>query len=181
MKKLLLPILLGILFGLYGSNTFSVHDGLPGSVLDLAQRLEARDRAREEERQFQLRVARVRNYLVKNGSPLANYAEDFVKCAQSYEFPDGFLVGIARAESSLGRHYALKNNFLNWGVHNGRTFDSVPGALCHVARGIRNNYDTSSVLAVANKYAPKADGNNPVHWAETVTKTISEIERGGEE
>lgn len=148
------------------------------NLYQLAQQVRVKDQQRQKLRDHQRRVVRLQNYLTQKGSPLSSGAESLVSCGDRYLSGTGgpaLLVGILNAESSLGKYYILANNPFNWGVHNGFTFSSFGEATCTVAAGLAKNYDLTSPLSIAVKYAPSEDHNNPKHWAAVVSQTMSEI------
>lgn len=124
---------------------------------------------------FQNRVQKVKTFLADRGSPLTNYAESFVTCADRYGLHPGLLVGITGAESSYGKFYGLRNNPYNYGIYLRLGFDNVADATCHVAQKLRENYDLTSPYTIAVKYAPAADKNNPIHWAKVVQDAINQL------
>lgn len=132
------------------------------------KREEARARA-----VFQNRVSKTKAVLA--GSPLEPFAQSFVECEGRYNLRFGTLAGIARMESTYGRHYSLTNNPFNYGIYLGLTFDSMDSAACHVAKKLKEDYDTQNILAMARKYAPSSDGNNPERWAKGVEEIIYKV------
>lgn len=149
----------------------STRDELQKTIRDVQQR----EAKRAAIRLYRARVAKVRGYLATNHSPLTDNAESFIRCGDTYGIKPSLLVGITKAESTFGLHYQLLNNPFNWNVHNGRTFGSMEEGICHVAKGLKENYDTSSVYSIANRYAPSSDGNSPIHWASVVEGVIKDL------
>lgn len=178
MKKILLVILI-LLGGIYALCHLPINISGEGDQKIIASYQEAAQKISEERRLEQeawlheSRVQRAERLVV--GTPLSGKARAMVECAERFNLPAGLLLGIARAESSFGRHFTLANNVWNWGYYLGVRFDSLESGACHVAQKLAENYDTSSVYAISQKYAPKSDGNNPLHWTQVVSEVIYQV------
>lgn len=170
-----MKLLVLIILFLYVQNNPVQALTLREGIMQAAKRVEQRESEARARRLFLERVQRVQVYLESKNSPLANYAEVLVRCSDAYGLNPGLIVGITKAESSLGLHYQLSNNPWNWGVHQGISFKSMEEGACAVARGLSKNYDLSNTYTIGKRFAPASDGNNPNHWAAVVQEVINEI------
>jgi murein DD-endopeptidase MepM/ murein hydrolase activator NlpD len=127
----------------------------------------------------------LKQYLRKRGSPLAPYAQLIAAVEHRYNLPQGLLAGIAAAETTFGTNPAAgrditdRHNAWGWGPH--IAFPSWEHAIRTIGRGLGKNYIAKGLttpLAIGQKYAPSSDGNNPSHWADTVSSIMSEVGGG---
>lgn len=173
MKALIVFILALIIYATF--TAYPVQAISRGELIATARHVKAKDERAERERLRAVRIQRVRGYLASKGSPLAGDAQSFVDCADRFGLHPGLLVGITRAESTFGRFYTLKSNPYNFGIYLKLSFPDMVTSTCYVAQKLRENYNTTSPYTIAVKYAPAADRNNPVHWAQVVQQTIDEL------
>ena len=130
-------------------------------------------------------VKQLQAYLKKRGSPLAPYAQLIAVTERRYRLPQGLLAGIAAAETTFatnpaaGRDITSGHNAWGWGPH--IQFPNWQTAIQTIGRGLGKNYIAKGLtdpLAIGRKYAPSSDGNDPSHWANTVSSIMSEVGGG---
>lgn len=83
----------------------------------------------------------IRIFLESKGSPLQDYASDFIAAGELYNVDPRFIVSISNAESSLGTR--LCASFNAWGIMSSgscRAFSSWPEGISYVTRLVGYNY-----------------------------------------
>ena len=111
-------------------------------------------------------------FLQRRGSPLAQYAKEFVEIADKYDLDYRFLPAISCLESSCGLYQPVgSHNPFGWGPH--IKFNSWPDAFEAVASGIRTRYvrvGKVTPAAVGPTYAASPT------WSTRVTSFMLQIE-----
>lgn len=104
-----------------------------------------------------VRVETLRKYLASHNSPLAEYAEVFVSCADKYDLDWRLVPAITGVESTFGKRIP-QNSYNAYGWVNGEyNFKSWEDSIEIVTRTLRINYldkGASSIGAIAKRYAP---------------------------
>ena len=118
----------------------------PRAVLagDLIAGSSACPRERITEKVIDLRVEKLRGYLTKQKSPLAEYADFFIKTADKYGLSDYdldyLLPAISGVESSFAKFYP-RGTFNAYGWDSGRYyFSSWENSIEHISRVLREKY-----------------------------------------
>jgi hypothetical protein len=115
-------------------------------------------------------------FLRAKGSPLAGLGSSFVAAGQKYGVDPRLIVGISGIESSFGKR--ILGSFNAWGWGPGKPFSSWQDGINQVAQGLQSGYISqglTSPAAIAPKWAPASDGNDPAHWANTVSGFMSDL------
>lgn len=121
------------------------------------------------------RVVVLRKYLEQQGSPLAPYASDFVKDADTYNLDWKLLVAISGVESTFGKAVPCTNAW-GFGVYGDQTlcFNSYPEAIQTISKTLREQYmdkwGATDVYAIGSLYAASPT------WADRVTFFMNQIE-----
>lgn len=117
--------------------------------------------------------ARVERFLLREGSPLAPYAETIVEAGIDAGVDPRLVVAIAGIESDFGRRQ-IGHNAWGWGIHGGqvRRFADWSTAIVTFTRELAANYDTASFdTAFAQRYVP----SNWQRWYAAVTTFLARI------
>ncbi|KKP86469.1 MAG: hypothetical protein UR89_C0022G0009 [Candidatus Roizmanbacteria bacterium GW2011_GWA2_35_8] len=124
------------------------------------------------------RVANLKSFFRKYGSPLYNEAEIIVKVSDQYQFDYRLLPAIAMQESNLCRVIPHDSyNCWGWGIY-GTTvtrFESYEQAIKTVAKGISENYIAKGLVTasmIMEKYTPSSNGS----WAYGVNSFLKALE-----
>ncbi len=124
------------------------------------------------------RVANLKAFFRRYGSPLYDEAEHIVNISDKYHFDYRLLPAIAMQESNLCKYIPEdSHNCWGWGIY-GTTvtkFDSYADAIETVSRGIKKNYiDKGLVTAskIMEKYTPSSNGS----WAKGVNTFLKVLE-----
>src|SRR3989339_1446442 len=124
------------------------------------------------------RVANLKSFFRKYGSPLYNEAEIIVKVSDQYQFDYRLLPAIAMQESNLCRVIPHDSyNCWGWGIY-GTTvtrFESYEQAIKTVAKGISENYIDEGLVtasAIMQKYTPSSNGS----WQHGVNTFLKALE-----
>ncbi len=121
-----------------------------------------------------MRIVALRNVLEKYDSPLAPYAESYIKNADKYGIEWELLPAIAGLESSFGKHQ-LPSSYNSYGWGGGRLyFDSVDDGIETVLSALKNKYmarGATTVETIAPIYSESAT------WAPRVRHFMNEIDR----
>ena len=124
------------------------------------------------------RVANLKSFFRKYGSPLYNEAEIIVKVSDQYQFDYRLLPAIAMQESNLCRVIPHDSyNCWGWGIY-GTTvtrFESYEQAIKTVAKGISENYINKGLVTasiIMSKYTPSSNGS----WAYGVNTFLKALE-----
>jgi hypothetical protein len=132
------------------------------------------------------RVIKLRKYLEAYNSPLAPFAEDFIREADANHIDWKFVVSIAGVESGYGKHIPHRSyNGWGWGYRNGTvmhftSWDEAIQTISHDLRmkymdrgGARNIYDIGHVYAANPNWASRVQGfMNQLEAYEPVTDTL---------
>jgi len=111
------------------------------------------------------RVANLKSFFRKFGSPLYDYADKIVSESDKYGFDYRLLPAIAMQESNLCRAIPDdSHNCWGWGIYTGTVtkFDTYDAAIEAVSKGLRTNYLDKGLLtasAIMQKYAPSSNGS----------------------
>lgn len=105
----------------------------------------------EAEKPVDDRADRLKAFLESYKSPLAEYAEDFVKIADEYGLDWKIIPIISGIESTFGKHYPVwSNNPFGWGIYGDQvlSFKSIPDAIRAVAKGLSDKYPEKALKDV---------------------------------
>lgn len=106
---------------------------------------------------YDMRVTELREYLESHNSPLAEYAEDFIKYSDQYDLDWRLVPAITGVESTFGKHIPY-NSYNAYGWANGNySFSSWEESIGHVSKTLAEKYiakgaNTSS--EIGRIYAP---------------------------
>ncbi len=124
------------------------------------------------------RVANLKSFFRKHGSPLYDYAGKIVEISDKYKFDYRLLPAIAMQESNLCRVIPDdSHNCWGWGIY-GTTvtrFDSYDEAIETVGKGIKEHYIDKGLVtasAIMKKYTPPSQGS----WAYGVNTFLKALE-----
>lgn len=124
------------------------------------------------------RVANLKAFFRKYGSPLYDEADLIVSISDRYHFDYRLLPAIAMQESNLCKYIPENShNCWGWGIYGSTVtrFDSYADAIETVSRGIKKNYiDKGLVTAskIMEKYTPSSNGS----WANGVNTFLRVLE-----
>jgi flagellum-specific peptidoglycan hydrolase FlgJ len=122
-------------------------------------------------------TATLKAYLESKNSPLAQYADVFVKEAQDNNLDWRLVAAISGLESSYGIHIPYNSyNGWGWGVYgdNVLKFTSWSDAIHTISSGLRKNYmdrGATDVYSIGRIYAASPT------WADRVTYIMSQMEQ----
>lgn len=106
---------------------------------------------------FDYRVVNLRNFLEKYNSPLAEYAEEFVKYADLYKIDYRLVPAISGVESTFGKKIPY-DSYNAYGWANGDyKFESWPDSIATVSSVLKKNYidhGSVSIKQISRIYAP---------------------------
>ena len=124
--------------------------------------------------QKDLRVDKLTLFLNLQGSPLAEYAQDFVEAADFYQLDWRLLAAITGVESTFGKQIPV-GSFNAYGWNNGVwRFKSWPDSIEYVSRALKEKYfnrGLDTVAKIAPIYAPPSST-----WAGKMTFFMKEME-----
>lgn len=118
-------------------------------------------------------AGQIDGYLQKYGSPMAGLGSVFVAAGKKYGVDPRLPAAISIAESSGGKHVLGSYNAWGWGP--GIPFGSWQEGISKVTQGLASGYINQGLrtpLQIANKWAPASAGNDPTHWAGTVSDVM---------
>jgi hypothetical protein len=125
---------------------------------------------RKENAETKRKVDNVRKYLEGRKSPLADYAEEIVKAADTHGIDYRLIPAISIIESSGGIHNFRSYNAWGWGKRN---FSSWEDGIWTVTEGLARYYargmDTPQKMS--RTYCPP----NAENWARKVTFVMNQI------
>lgn len=123
---------------------------------------------------YDYRVNILRAYLAKNGSPLADYAENFVATADKYHLDWRLVPAISGVESTFGKRIPY-NSYNAYGWANGDyKFASWEDSIEIVTKTLREKYldkGAGSISQIARRYAPPSSS-----WAGKVRYFMRKID-----
>lgn len=106
---------------------------------------------------FDYRAENLRVYLQTMNSPLVEYAEEFVKYADTYGLDYRLVAAITGVESTFGKRIP-KNSYNAYGWANGDyRFESWEDSIGHVSMTLRTKYidrGAPTIVKIARRYAP---------------------------
>jgi hypothetical protein len=119
---------------------------------------------------YDTKVSQIRSYLSKKNSPLAEYAEEFVKASDEYGIDYRLVAAISIIESGGGKHCFRPYNAWGWGKSG---FDSFKDGIWQVSKGLSKYYADGLDLPkeIAYRYCPP----NAVKWGNNVSYVMSVI------
>lgn len=112
----------------------------------------------------------IRKYLSNRNSPLAEYAEEFVKAADEYGIDYRLVAAISIIESSGGQKCFRPYNAWGWGK---MTFDNFTDGIWTVSKGLGKYY--ANGLNTPQLIAPRYCPPNAVKWASNVQLVMNMI------
>jgi hypothetical protein len=127
-------------------------------------------------------VQKIDGFLQHIGSPMAGHARELVEAGHRYGVDPSLILAISAAETSFGTapntgtDVSKGHNAWGWGPH--IHFEDWAHAFDAVAHGLRAGYlgkGLTTPEAIAPKWAPASDGNDPAHWASTVRAAYGQI------
>ena len=118
------------------------------------------------------KVAKVKKYLSSRGSPLAKYAEEFVKAADYYNIDYRIVAAISIIESNGGKNNFKQYNAWGWGKSG---FDSWTDGIWTVSKGIGKYYSLGMTTprSISKSYCPPSAEK----WASKVSYVMSVISK----
>lgn len=120
------------------------------------------------------RVRRLKDFLEKYNSPLAPYAEDFIKSADTYNIDWRLVPAIAGVESTFGKHIP-KGSYNAYGWANGNhKFTSWENSIEVVTSTLRQKYydrGADTLPKISRRYAPPS-----TTWAWKVDYFMNKID-----
>jgi hypothetical protein len=128
------------------------------------------DTISKEEAEFNSKVAKIRKYLANRNSPLADYAEEFVKAADHYGIDYRLVAAISIVESGGGIKNFKPYNAWGWGT---RGFSSFKEGIWAVSEGLGKYYagGRTTPQTIAPTYCPP----NATDWANKVSYVMKVI------
>lgn len=129
----------------------------------------------------------LRNWLVKQHSPLASSAECIVDVGNKYGVDPDLLIAISKAETNLGK---VKQRGSNYNIGSVGSYDSTnttytAHSYCHgfeqIAQTLNNphlkHYERVSQLSRKRNHNPSAKvyASSSYNWDTTVTRTMNEL------
>lgn len=116
------------------------------------------------------KVEKIKKYLEKRGSPLAAYAEEFVKAADEYGIDYRIVVAISIVESNGGKKNFKPYNAWGWGKSG---FGSWTEGIWAVSKGIGKYYSKGATTPkyISTSYCPP----NADNWARNVQGVMNVI------
>ncbi|MCX7928240.1 MAG: hypothetical protein N2558_00955 [Patescibacteria group bacterium] len=129
----------------------------------------------EIENIYDTRVIKLRNFLTKHNSPLAPYAEIFVKSADKHNIDWRLVPAITGVESSFGKRIPPKS-YNAYGWANGKhKFESWESSIEHVTKTLREKYyekGATTIEKIGRKYAPPSST-----WSKNVRFFMNQIDQ----
>jgi hypothetical protein len=123
-------------------------------------------------------VQQIDALLGKHGSPMKGLGNVFVAAGRKYGVDPRLVVGIAGAESNLGKYAYHPYNAWGWGGRAGHTFGSWEQSIATITKGLRDGYvgqGRTTPAAIVSKYAPGSDGNDEAQWVANVGSFMKEL------
>jgi len=123
-------------------------------------------------------VQQIDAFLHKNGSPMVGLGNVFVAAGRKYGVDPRLVVGIAGAESTLGKYAYRPYNAWGWGGRAGHSFGSWEESIAQVTKGLRDGYISqgrTTPATIVSKYAPSSDGNDEAQWASNVGHFMKQL------
>lgn len=122
-----------------------------------------------------VRMNKVRAYLISKQSPLAEHAETIVTMADKYAIDWTRIVAISGMESAFGTKLP-EGSYNAWGLggSNFMYFASWDESIEYATKLLANHYRLNELKGIKAKYCPESDNCNP-KWAEIVNDNSKEI------
>ena len=116
------------------------------------------------------KVDDIKRYLSERNSPLAKYAEEFVKASDRYGIDYRLVASISIVESGGGKNCFRKYNAWGWGRS---SFDSWKDGIWSVSAGIGKYYSKglNTPKLISKYYCPPSASS----WSKKVSFVMSEI------
>lgn len=176
-----LLVFLGAAYAALKPVPVSANSEVAKELVALSRTVHRADLRKEAERKHEVRVQRVKRFLVQHDSPMAGNAEDFVSSGERYGVDYRLVVAISGKESTFGK-YQLGNNPFGWSWGNlshppgqrFRTFASFSDAISVVTQGLAEGYKGLNLGEIAYRYAPPSE-NNTEKWIADVREFMKEI------
>jgi len=126
-------------------------------------------------KEFDYRVATLRNFLTEADSPLAAYADEFVASADQYGLDYRLVPAITGVESTFGKRIP-QNSFNAYGWANGDyRFESWESSIDHVSMTLKTKYidrGAPTIAKIGRRYAPPSST-----WAGKVKYFVAKIDK----
>lgn len=123
---------------------------------------------------YDYRVENLRDFFEKYNSPLVDYAENFVACADQNNIDYRLVPAITGVESTFGKHIP-EGSYNAYGWANGEyTFESWEDSIAHVSEILKTKYidkGAESVYEIARIYAPPS-----TTWGKNVAYFMTKID-----
>lgn len=120
------------------------------------------------------RVEILRNFLLKNNSPLASYSASFIETADKYALDWTLMPAISGMESNFGKAMPkASNNPFGLGGGKFMSFPTLYSAIEFEGKLLSKNYKLAANNAIGSIYCPKYECNQ--NWAVIVTNFSEDI------
>jgi len=144
-----------------------LYSALPSAISSISQAITTGD----------ARPVIIRQYLEKNNSPMAPYANALFQASEKYELDYRLITAIAQCESNLCKKSPV-GSYNCWGFENGDTrFYSWEHAFERVAKTLKEDYIDEGLVTpdeIMPKYAPPSvEKGGP--WAKCVNQFLEEL------
>lgn len=123
----------------------------------------------------------VKAFFKEHNSPLADYADEFIKVADRYNLDYRLMPAIAMHESQGGKKMPKESfNPFGYGIYGGKVmkFDSFASAIERVGKGLRTDYldqGLSTPYEIMTKYTPPSLEKGGA-WAIGVSSFMDELQ-----
>jgi hypothetical protein len=124
-----------------------------------------------EDTEYLAKVEKVRKYLSNRNSPLADYAEEFVKAAEEYSIDYNLVAAISVIESGAGKKCFKPYNAWGWG---NMSFDNFKEGIWTVSKGLGKYY--ANGLNTPKLIGPRYCPPNAVKWGNNVQFVMNQID-----
>lgn len=152
-------------------NTEEIIETVPTESTEIKQKVvEENVSKKAKDTAFERKVNKVKTYLKSRRSPLANYANELVKAADTYGIDYRLVASISIIESSGGKHNFRPYNAWGWGKSG---FSNWKEGIWAVSKGLGKYY--SRGLNTPKKIAPVYCPPNAVKWGNNVQYIMNQI------
>ena len=125
-----------------------------------------------EQVEYNNKVNKIRKYLSSRGSPLAKYAEEFVKASDYYNIDYRLVAAISIIESNGGKNTFRQYNAWGWGKSG---FESWTDGIWSVSKGLGKYYSLGMTTpqSISKSYCPPSADK----WAGKVSYIMGVISK----